>query len=85
MAYLRFSKDCDWYVFDEAQKGASESRLAVWHKDHKEQGASYTADMIQNMLESGDYSIIPGYQPHHKRMLDEAFEAWLNEQSSAEI
>jgi len=41
--------------------------------------------MIRNMLESGDYSIIPGYQPHHKRMLDEAFEAWLNEQSSAEI
>lgn len=60
MAYLRFSKNCEWYVFDEAQKGEAESRLAVRHKDHKEQGASYTADTIRKMLESGDYSIIPG-------------------------
>ena len=85
MAYLRFSEDCEWSVFDEGQTGGSESRLAVWHKDHKEQGASYTAAMIRKMLESGDYSIIPGFQPHHKRMLHDAFEAWLNEQSSTEI
>jgi hypothetical protein len=85
MAYLRFSNDCEWYVFEEAQKGQSESRLAVWHKDHKEQGASYTVAMIQKMLESGDYSIIPGYQPHDKQMLRDVFEAWLNEQSSTDI
>ncbi len=85
MAYLRFSNDCYWYVFDEAQKDESESRLAVWHKDHRAQGASYTAGMIRKMLESGDYSSIPGYQLHHKRLLHDAFETWLNEQSSAEI
>jgi hypothetical protein len=85
MAYLRFSKNCDWHVFDEAQKGESESRLAVWHKDHEAQRASYTVSMIQKMLESGDYSSIPGYQPHHKRILHDAFEAWLNEQASTEI
>ena len=85
MAYLRFSNDCDWYVFEEAQQGVSESRLAVWHKDHKSPGSSYTVSMIRKMLESGDYSRIPGYQPHHKRMLHDAFEAWLNEQSSTEI
>ena len=85
MAYLRFSNDCDWYVFDEAQKGESVSRLAVWHKDHQARGASYTVSMIQKMLESGDYSIIPGYQPHDKRKLQVAFETWLNEQSSTEI
>lgn len=84
MAYLRFSKDCDWHVFDEGQKGVSESRLAVRHKDQKEQGASYTAGMIRKILESGDYSIIPGYEPRHKRMLREAFEAWLSEQPSTE-
>ena len=41
--------------------------------------------MIQKMLELEDYSSIPGYQPHHKRMLRDAFEAWLVEQASAEI
>jgi hypothetical protein len=72
-------------VFDEAQKGESEIRLAVRHKDHESQGASYTVSMIQKMLESGDYSIIPGYLPQHKRILHDAFETWLNEQSSTEI
>jgi hypothetical protein len=85
MAYLRFSGDCDWHVFDEGQTGEAGSRLAVRHKDHQEQGASYPAGMIRKMLESGDYSIIPGYQPRHKRMLHDAFETWLNEQSSEEI
>ncbi len=85
MAYLRYSRDCEWHVFDEGQTGKAESRLAVWHKDHEAQGASYTVSMIQKMLESGDYSIIPGYQPHHKRMLRDAFQAWLSEQSSTEI
>jgi hypothetical protein len=85
MAYLRFSEECDWYVFDEGQKGEAESRLAVWHKEHKAQGPSYTAGMIRKMLESGDYSVIPGYELHHKRMLHDAFEMWLSEQSSPEI
>ena len=85
MAYLRYSRDCDWHVFDEGKTGESESRLAVWHKDHKAQAASYTVSMIQKMLELEDYSSIPGYQPHHRRILREAFEAWLSEQSSTEI
>jgi len=85
MAYLRYSRDCDWHVFDEGQTGEPESRLAVWYKDHEAQGASYTVSMIQKMLELEDYSRIPGYQPHHQRMLREAFETWLIEQSSAEI
>ncbi len=85
MAYLRYSTECDWYVFDESRKGDPEHRLAVWHKDHQAQGASYAERMIRRMLESGDYSPVPGYQPHHKLLLREAFEAWLNEQSSSEI
>jgi hypothetical protein len=85
MAYLRYAPDCDWHVFEEAMAGEGESRLAVWHKDHEAQGASYTMSMIQKMLELEDYSGIPGYEPHHKRMLRDAFEAWLDEQSSAEI
>ena len=85
MAYLRFSNDCDWYVFDEARTDEAESRLAVWHKDHEVHGASYTVSMIQKMLELEDYSGIPGYQPQHKRMLRKAFVAWLSEQSSTEI
>lgn len=85
MAYLRYSRDCDWHVFEEAKQGGAGSRLAVWHKDHEAQAASYTVSMIQKMLELEDYSSIPGYQPQHRRMLRKAFGAWLSEQSSSEI
>ena len=85
MAYLRYSRDCDWHVFEEAKQGEAKSRLAVWHKDHEAQGASYTVSMIQKMLELEDYSNIPGYQPQDKRILRKAFTAWLSEQSSEEI
>ncbi len=85
MAYLRNSKDCEWHVFDEGLAGGSESRLAVWHKDHEAEGASYTVSMIQKMLELDDYSSLPGYRPNHKRMLRDVFEVWLSEQSSTEI
>ena len=85
MAYLRYSKDCEWHVFEEDKTGESENRLAVWHKDYEAEGASYTVSMIQKMLELEDYSSIPGYQPNYKRMLRKAFEAWLIEQSSAKI
>jgi hypothetical protein len=85
MAYLKYSPACDWHVFEVAKGEDGEKRLAVWHKDHEAQGASYTVSMIQKMLELEDYSSIPGYQPHDKRILRQAFEAWLLEQSSAEI
>jgi hypothetical protein len=85
MAYLRYSKDCEWHVFEESKTGEAENRLAVWHKDHEAEGVSYTVSMIQKMLELEDYSSIPGYRPNHKRMLRDAFEAWLSEQSSTEI
>ena len=85
MAYLRYSKDCEWHVFEAGKTGESENRLAVWHKDHEAEGASYTVTMIQKMLELEDYSSIPGCQPNHNRMLRDAFEVWLSEQSSTEI
>jgi len=85
MAYLRYSPDCDWHVFEDAMTDEGGSRLAVWHKDREAQGASYTVSMIQKMLELEDYSAIPVYEPQHRRMLRDAFEVWLDEQSSAEI
>jgi hypothetical protein len=85
MAYLRYSQDCEWHVFEEPKQGEAATRLAVQHKDHEAQGASYTVSTIQKMLELEDYSSIPGYQPQHRRMLRKAFVAWLSEQASMEI
>ena len=61
MAYLRFSSECDWYVFSELREAEFEERLAVWHKDHKEESPYYSENVIRKMLESGDYSSIPLY------------------------
>ncbi len=68
-----------------AARSHCEHRDWVCCKDHEAQRASYTVSMIQKMLELEDYSGIPGYQPRYKRMLRDAFEVWLDEQSSAEI
>jgi hypothetical protein len=84
MPHLRYSRDCDWHVFEEVKTGETESRLAVWDKDLEAQGASYTVIMTQKMLELEDYFSITRYLPHHKRMLHDAFEAWLSEKSGAE-
>ncbi len=32
MAYLRYSKDCEWHVYEEVKTGESENRLAVGTK-----------------------------------------------------
>ena len=84
MAYLRYSADCDWHVFVDRVEGGEEC-LTVQHRDHNGRGRSYTAGMVRKMLETGDYSAIPGFQPQHKRQLRQAFETWLNEQASEEM
>jgi hypothetical protein len=84
MPHLRYSRDCDWHVFEEVKTGETESRLAVWQKDLEAQGASSVVIMTQKMLELEDYFSITRYLPHHERMLHDAFEAWLSEQSGVE-
>ena len=84
MPHLRYSQDCDWHVFEEVKTGETESRLAVWRKDLEAQGASSVVIMTQKMLELEDYFSITRYLPHHERMLRDAFDAWLSEQSGVE-
>jgi hypothetical protein len=84
MPHLRYSRDCDWHVFEEVKTGETESRLAVWDKDHEAQDASSVVIMTQKMLELEDCFSITRYLPHHKRMLHDAFEAWLSNQSGVE-
>lgn len=77
MAYLRFSRTCEWYVFEETS-----GNLAVWHTSVSGKGVSYTAEEISRMLSEGDFSVIPGYVSEHKDQLTNAFVEWINERQN---
>ena len=74
MAYLRYTRSCEWYIFER-----SDSRLTVWHKDFREVDASFDRNEIASFLESDSFDSVPGYRPDQKEILRGAFEAWLQD------
>jgi hypothetical protein len=85
MAYLRYGPDSDWYVFwysdkAEAQQEArtgrrrpkNESRLAVWHAEHRATGPLFRYPQVREMLDADDFSRIPGFEPSHQSLLKSA-------------
>ncbi len=77
MAYARYDRDCNWYIFqtstalNEQPQGNSKEKglLAVWHADHRELRPSYTYFEIREMLDSNDFSQFPGYSEADHELL----------------
>ena len=88
MAYSRWGGDSDWYVFWETTKAEmdaaaagrpkpkTEQRLAVWHAKNKET-PSYTYADVREMLASGDFSRIPGFDEGSRQILRECMTAFV--------
>jgi ribosomal protein S18 acetylase RimI-like enzyme len=85
MAYLRYGLGCEWYVFwycdkqEEERRRSSgrqpdrgEERLAVWHAAHQADGPIVTYRDVCTMLETDDFSSIPGFQASDHDMLRSA-------------
>ena len=80
MAYARYDRECDWYIFWHSRKGdeqttRSTQELAIWHSDHRAEGPLFTYGEVKDMLSSGDFSRIPGRQPSD----DTNLATWLAE------
>jgi hypothetical protein len=75
MAYLRYSPQCEWYVF-----GQTSGQLAVWHQGNRAGGPEFSRQSVQDMLTSGDLSGIPGYRPEHSEILVKAMREWLEDE-----
>jgi hypothetical protein len=74
MAYARYSRTCEWYIFERG-----DSLLAVWHKDFRDLDASFERTEVAAILANDSFALVPGYRPDQKEVLRGAFEAWLQD------
>ena len=84
MAYERFGRKSPWYIFWEEPKGRKSDRreeavLAVWHQDHRSTAPSFKYAEVVAMLESGDYSRIPGYREEHLAIIEPALREFIKD------
>ncbi len=90
MAYARYSRKCDWYIFwytqANAAPGASaeparkeEEMLAVWHADHRADGPTYSYTQVREMLATGDLSRIPGYTARDRQFLIDGLSKFVSD------
>jgi hypothetical protein len=82
MAYLRFGRESNWYVFWTSTPGAESSRkeaqtLAIWHADHRALGFVRSYDEVRTMLETGDFSSIPGFTPADTEVIRSALREFI--------
>ena len=90
MAYSRWSHDSDWYVFWETTKAdinataagrpkpKAEERLAVWRIRSKE-APSFTYAEVREMLSSGDFSRISGFDEDSRKLLHDCMTAFIDD------
>lgn len=74
MANLRFSRQCQWYVFE-----TEERVLAVWHRDHRKKASCFNESDVREMVYTKEFSRIPGYSPEPLTQLCCALEEWLRD------
>jgi hypothetical protein len=92
VAYLRYGPDSDWYVFwysDKAEADEEErtgrrlpkadTRLAIWHADHRAGGPIFTYSEVRLMLDANDFSRIPGFEPPYLAVLRSALADFVRE------
>ena len=80
MAYARYSRDCDWYIYWVAEDAScrEDERLAVWHTglSHKHE-LSYPA--VKDIIRRSDFRAIPGRKAHDDALLRRVLSAFLDD------
>ena len=74
MAYLRYTRECEWYVFE-----LPSGKLAVWHQDFRSQSPEYSESEVRKLVASGNLDKIPGCRDHNRAQLFGALSEWLAE------
>ncbi len=63
MAYSRYGRESNWYIFWLSPHGATkdDERVAVWHADHRKDQPDFSYGEIRQMMAVDDFSQIPGF------------------------
>ncbi len=95
MAYARYGRNCEWYIFwystkEDAERGQgasarpkAEETVAVWHSDHRANGPLFTYAEVSDMVGTSDFSRIPGYSAAHRALIAECLTAFIKEVDNA--
>ena len=83
MAYSRYSRTCDWYVFWESSSDEpvkkDDERLAIWHVDHRRECPSFSYSEVVLMLSTSDFSQVPGYTDTDHELLASCLKEFVND------
>ena len=85
MAYARYGRRCEWYIFwDSANSGNEESgredqSLAIWHQDHRAEGPHFSYAQVREMLRASDFSAIPGRTSDDDSLLTKCLSEFLRD------
>lgn len=81
MAYQRYSRQSDWYIFWETSQANTreDERLAVWHVNHRAAGHSITYQGARDMLAADDFSRILGFCERDRVVVREAIEEFVTD------
>ncbi len=82
MAYSRYDKNCSWYIFQSTNCESTEKKdqlLSVWHEDFRKSSPGFTYQEVKRMLESDDFSKIPGYSEKDKDLLSNCFKEFIDD------
>jgi len=91
MAYARYDRDCDWYIFwvvtkadeDRARKGyhnpKEEEQLAIWHTDHRADGPQFSYAAVIEMIGQSNYSRIPGFRESDRHIIEQCLAEFVRD------
>ena len=91
MAYARFARNCEWYIFWYSTKEDEERRkrghaktkekevLAIWHSSGGLEGPLFTYAEVSEMLRTSNFSRIPGYSETDSELISRCLASFVSD------
>jgi hypothetical protein len=79
VAYLRYDRKCEWYIFwnSPRAKAKEQERVAVWHVDHRAGGPDFSYAEVREMLRADDFSRVPGFSQRDGELVRQALSEFV--------
>ena len=84
MAYSRYDRKCDWYIFWETTEDIPTNekyrqRLAVWHVDFRSSSPFYDYLEIKQFLDTNNFNEVPGFVEKDKDLVKKCFTEFITD------
>ncbi len=81
MAYRRYDRSSDWYIYWEAcsVRSKEDERIAVSHIDHRAAAPNFSYREVSDMLGANNFERVPGYSTRESDVLRQAFQEFVED------